>query len=656
MNIKQLIYRNLKKNIQHYFLYIFALIFSVALYFAFVTLQYDPAMDDAAGTVRGAAGLKAASVLLIAIVSVFLLYANTLFIKRRGKEIGLFQLIGMTKGAIFRILSVENIILYFGSVVIGVFLGFSVSKLLMMMLFRLTGVEDVASLHFSPEALVQTVLVFTVIYVLLMIMNAVFIKRQTILALFRVTSTAQLKIKRMSIWQAVIGILGIAMILFGYYLSSKLFSSDVLGTQLFLVMITILFSTILGTYFFYKGSVSFIFNLLRKRKGGYLNVNDVLSLSSIMFRMKSNSFLLTVITTASALAIGLLSLSYISYYSAEKTAEENIPDDFGIPNPVSAEEAPQPDMFMKALDEAGIEYTSHHLDLQQSMANLSDVIALSGDEDASTSMFNSEETPMIVISDEGIEELDAEESEVWFVNKAEILDKIIRFKDQGELSLSGESTTHDLEFKGFKDINILPARLNGAFPVAVVDQLIYEQLAADTNPDISSEFSKYTGVNIKDNRHIEQADEMFHDMGFAKWAGYESQYAAIQDQKMNVGLTMFIVGFLGLAFLITSGCILYFKQMDESEDEKPNYTILRKLGFTQADLIKGISIKQIFNFGIPLIIGLSHSYFAVKSGWFFFGTEMVTPMIIVMLIYTGLYSIFGMLSVLYYKRVIREAL
>ncbi len=119
---------------------------------------------------------------------------------------------------------------------------------------------------------------------------------------------------------------------------------------------------------------------------------------------------------------------------------------------------------------------------------------------------------------------------------------------------------------------------------------------------------------------------------------------------------MFIVGFLGLTFLITSGCILYFKQLDESEEEKGSFTILRKLGFTQEDLLKGIQVKQMYNFGIPLLFGLLHSYFAVQSGWFWFGTELWTPMIIVMILYTALYSIFGVLSVLYYKKVIKEAL
>ncbi|PAC66754.1 hypothetical protein CGS27_31620, partial [Enterobacter cloacae] len=69
-------------------------------------------------------------------------------------------------------------------------------------------------------------------------------------------------------------------------------------------------------------------NIVRKRKNGYLAIHEVLSLSSIMFRLKSNALLLTIITTVSALAIGLLSLSYISYYSAEKTAEQQIPSHF----------------------------------------------------------------------------------------------------------------------------------------------------------------------------------------------------------------------------------------------------------------------------------------------------------------------------------------
>src|SRR5699024_1887680 len=75
---------------------------------------------------------------------------------------------------------------------------------------------------------------------------------------------------------------------------------------------------IIGTYLFYKSSIRLFLHINRKRKDGYVSLNDVLSLSAIMFRMRSNALLLTIITLVSALAIGLSSLAYIAYYSTEK--------------------------------------------------------------------------------------------------------------------------------------------------------------------------------------------------------------------------------------------------------------------------------------------------------------------------------------------------
>ncbi len=193
MSIKQFIFRNLKKNLKNYYLYVFALIFTVALYFAFVTLQYDPSMEATKGSIKGAAAIRTASVLLVAIVTIFLLYANNIFIKRRSKEIGLFQLFGMTKGKIFSILTAENFILYFCSLFIGIFIGFASSKLLIMVLFKITAVDAIAALTFSSQAFIQTVIVFIVIYICIMLMNYVFIKKQNILSLFRVTSTTEVK-------------------------------------------------------------------------------------------------------------------------------------------------------------------------------------------------------------------------------------------------------------------------------------------------------------------------------------------------------------------------------------------------------------------------------------------------------------------------------
>lgn len=650
MSINHLIFRNLKKNLKNYTLYVFALIFSTSLYFAFVTLQFDPSMDEAKGTIKGGASARAASYLLVTIVSIFLLYANTIFIKRRSKEIGLFQLIGMTKGKIFRILSIENFILYSGSVILGIFGGLIGSKLILMILFKVTGVQSIAAFQFSSQAVSQTLVVFGVIYLLIMLMNYRFIKRQSILSLFNEKAKTEEKVKKVSFVEITIGIVGILFIISGYYVSSQLFTSDFsAASDFFMAMSFILGSVIIGTYLFYKGSVSFIFNIIRKNKNGYLSINEVLSLSSIMFRMKSNSLLLTIITTVSALAIGLLSLTYISYYSAEKLAVSDVPSDFSLDNVQNA------DMVKETFTMNHIDFTVHEIEVINASVNIKGIL----DSNAGPLALDINPTRLIlpIVSDRAIKGVDVTENEVLFSGYSSVVQELMQFKDSGMIELKGQNEVIPQTYLGLKDKTLLSSNFtNFNVPVVIiVDPTVYERLKKDSDPEDQPPSNTYIGIDINDKEKLEEANQLFSQLPIEDSAS-SSQLQVKNATKMGMGLIMFIVGFLGLTFLITSGCILYFKQMDESQEEKGNYTILRKLGFTQGDLIRGIQFKQLFNFGIPLIVGLLHSYFAVQSGWFLFGTEVWTPMIIVMVLYTGLYSIFGILSVLHYKKVIKDSL
>lgn len=645
MNINQLIFRNLKKNLKNYYLYVFALVFSVALYFSFVTLQYSPALDGIKGSIKGGASIKAASVLLIAIVGIFLLYANGIFIKRRGKEIGLLQLIGMTKQKISRLLNAENFILYVTAMTIGIIAGFIGSKLMLMVLFKVTGVNAIANLHFSGIALLQTLIVFFIIYGLIMLRNRWFISRQTILSLFRTTSSTEQRVKKISMFEIIIGVFGIVLISSGYYISSKLFTGSYTSMfELLLAMIYILASVIIGTFLFYKGSVSFIANIVRKRKNGYLAIHEVLSLSSIMFRLKSNALLLTIITTVSALAIGLLALSYISYYSAEKTAEQQIPAHFVMGSEKEAA------TFTRALSDKHIAYDQKQFKVIRAKFDAKKIM--------DSELKNMKNDPGVltlpVISEKNAPNIHVENNEVILSGYSDLLKKFMPIQSSGDVKLLIKKPL-DLKVMDMKKDYLVSYNFtSGGLPVAVVSQNVFEQLDKQKDPKLQLENSQYISVNIKDDKNLEQANSVFTSLKLSD--NSMSQLASAQQQKQTIGLMMFVVGFLGLSFLVTSGCILYFKQMNESEEEQSSYTILRKLGFTEKDLLKGIRLKQLFNFGIPLIVGLLHSYFAVQSGWFLFGGELWTPMLIVMSIYTALYSVFGFLSVQYYKKVIKESL
>ncbi|WP_052088030.1 ABC transporter permease [Paenibacillus wynnii] len=122
------------------------------------------------------------------------------------------------------------------------------------------------------------------------------------------------------------------------------------------------------------------------------------------------------------------------------------------------------------------------------------------------------------------------------------------------------------------------------------------------------------------------------------------------------GLIIFIAGFLGLVFLISTGSILYFKQMTEAEQERKSYTILRQLGFGEREIMGGIIRKQMFVFAIPLGIGLMHSVFAVKAASKLALSDLTLPTAIAMSVYTLIYFVFAVLTIVYYRRIVRAAL
>lgn len=662
MTLSQLVLRSMKKNIKHYYLYFFALIFSVTLYFSFVTLQYNPSVVDVSQGVKIAAGLKAASYILLFVVVFFVLYANLLFMKRRSKEIGLYQLIGMSKGLVTRLLVLENTILWVSALAIGVGLGFLSSRIFGMVLLRILEKDVLVQLIFSVEALQMTIFVFLVLLIVVLIQTAIGIRRVSLLALFTANATADVKVKRFSGFQMLLGFIGLLLIGYGYYLSTTLFELESDNpNMLFYKMIAILGSTIGGTFFVFRFSVAFILNLIRKQKRGHLSIQDVLSLSPIMHRMKSNAMSLTVITVISATALGILCLSYISYYSAGSSAKQNIPFDYILMND-------QGGAFIERLNEEKIEFTQTDIELLNVEVDTADIYA--SEMPAGLSMVS--KGPMIIskLSDmqEVMPELSLKAGEGYITGYSNMMSEIVKLEENKPVQLTTSDGEEAITIKEIKSDSLLVYYLTGAGMSMVVTDDLFEKLKADAIISKQTGWKKQIGIDLADRAQLKEVQAIYEettnnghfevakDDGVVDSVNMDSQEAYRLSMLDMFGLVIFVTGFLGLAFLMTTGSILYFKQMTEAEEEKASYTVLRKIGFTTNELMKGIYKKQLFNFGVPLVIGLAHSYFAVKSGWMLFGTELVAPLLITMGIYVVLYSIFAFLSIGYYRKVVNESL
>ena len=659
MSLSKLVLRSMKKNMKHYYLYFFALIFSVTLYFSFVTLQNNAdVLETVNKSGTATAGFEAATYILYFIVLFFVLYANHLFMKRRSKEIGLYQLIGMTKGLIVRLLAIESILLFVGAVVLGMLAGLFSSRLFAMILLRVLEKEALVTMTFSIEALQKSIIVFAILLVIVLVQMAWMIHRVSLLSLFSAAKQADERVKRFSPLQMAIGFIGLVLIVYGYYASTKLFDIESAG-NLFVNMMIILATTIGGTFLVFRFSVAFIMNSIRLKRNGHLTVHDVLALTPIMHRMKSNAKSLTLITVLTGVSLGITTLSYIGYYSSESSAFSQVPGDYILLEDNGQE-------FLKELEEKNISYDKVDYRLQAVTASIAQLMSKDQKESPFYTMKGTIYTIPLSDYQQSVPEAKLSGNSVILTNYGGYMAEMFPLEKDREVVVSTGNHEETFHVMDVQDKSIISGIVTagGGGPIFVVTDEMFEKLAAQSE---LFPWHKQATINLRSKEDITTAEKLYIQTGAGVISalnsdGTSKQYiqssleSARKGNIENLGLTIFTTAFLGLAFLMTTGSILYFKQMSEAEEERGSYTILRKIGFAERDIMKGIYMKQAFNFGVPLIIGLLHSYFAVKSGWFLFGSELTTPLWIAMSCYIALYAIFAFLSVGYYKKVIRESL
>lgn len=639
--LNSLILKNFIRNIKNYALYIFALIFSVSLFFSLVLLSLD---DAASAEISGNTGLSSlfmvGSVVIVIIISLFVMFANMIFIKRRHKELALYQLIGMDRFRVFRILALENFFIYFGSLIGGILLGFFISRLLLMLLLRIMKVDMLVNMSFSFTAVWVTAAVFVVIFIILMIQNYIFLKGSSLIKLLKLNKTSETAGKPVGFGTVIMGIIGFGMVGCGYYISSILFESAMENPFMLPInMIIILFLTIVGTYITFKYSITFLLNLIRRFKGGHLNVNDVLSITSVMFKMRSNAFLLTVITVITAISITAMSLSYISYYSTDKMLNSSDPYDYTFYSEEGME------FYVEMLNDEGVEIER----IEKSFIHF-DLESKNEDDEMNMSV-----NSVVVASENEFEGFDVGKNESYVTGQLTIQDMFSEFEVGEQMTFTdGKDFRRTVEVAEVDDQAVIPSYVSYGLPVVILDDGVYQQLN-DNQPEANEEDNMPTDMYAF-NIAGEDSSEIYELMDDEDNPPFSSKLQSYEEMVKVTGMLTFIIGFLGFAFLLTSGCILYFKQIDECENEKGSYKVLRKLGFREGEILRGLAFKMGITFGIPLIIGLLHTYFAVKSGWFIFGIEMWTPMLIVMGAYTLLYSIFAVISLGYYKKVVQASI
>ncbi|EGQ1584339.1 ABC transporter permease [Staphylococcus pseudintermedius] len=629
MRFSAIVLKNFKQNLRHYGIYLFSLMLSIALYFSFVTLKYTDSIANGenAKLLNSSAGIG--EKFLFVIIIIFLMYANRLFIKRRTKSFALFQLIGLSRKDLMRMMMLEQAIIFIGTTVIGLLLGLFGSRLLLLIVKKTAQIPLDIKILFEPAALIVTMILVVISFILIMVQSFIFIKRRSIIQLMYDVQQSEATQANMTKAEMTFGILGIAMIGLGYYLSTIMLKN----IELTLISaFLILFLTVVGAYFFFRSSVSLIFKSLKRSKRGYVNVTDVVFTASIMHRMKKNAFSLTVIGIISAITITLLSFATISKANIENNVNGLAPHEFTY---INEGEAQKLEAYLNA----------KNIPYNKVVQHVIEVPIVHSDK-----ALHKDVNSLPIISDAEVDKMDVNPGEITLVNYFKVSETFIGLDKGVTIDLGRKEKHAPLEITETSPYNVLSYRAALGRSVGIIDHKTFEMLKATQIKDKDNPPITQVGFDLKSAKDVvkvESANEQFNQML------PQSRTSLEKEQLAFSGMFLFVSGFLGVAFLIAAGCIIYIKQMDENEDEMANYQILRKMGYTHQDMFKGLALKIAFNFGLPLIIGLGHAFFAARA----FNTLMngvdFAPVIFAMTVYAVIYLIFAVLAYYHSRRVIK---
>lgn len=533
------------------------------------------------------------------------------------------------------------------AILIGIFLGLLFSKLMTMMLVKLMNEMIVVKMNLSIKALVQTLDVFLIIFVVIGVRNTIVIRNKRIVELFN-KSPEKYRVKK---FIKLKGILGVLLITIFYLMSISYFIAENIMLSVF-ILITI----IPGTFLFFLSVMYMIIDAIKKRKSFYYKGRNLIAFSELGFKLKSNSSILASIAILIATSVTMLGFTISLYYDTDRNINENYRYSYTI-NAENPHVNNEIDKLLykykkdnKIIFDKTIELIDRDVNLEMNYKN-----GNSYKEDRTYVDFirESDFKKLRQYQNNTYEELTSKEY-VYYVSDSY---KKILFKDFDIKKINihlKDKNEHDTNLLTVQKI-ILEPEINSqaTLDLIVVKDGVFNQLKSKGNSrlirliDIENE-KKELDLTLKLKNTVNENMQFTYPFNFTSSA--ESYNNLI---KLS-GLMLFIGMFLSVVFLLCTGSIILFKQLSNIYDDKNRYIMLTKLGANNRDIEKIISKQLKVVFLLPLVVGTIHNLFAMSIVQKFIPRSLLTPIIITLVIYYIGYFVYYFLTLKYAQNMIME--
>ena len=606
--------QNMRKNARFYLPYLLAIIGTVAGFYIVSTLALDPAVTQVA---RGAGYLSfmmgMGTFVIGLFAAIFLFYTNSFLIKRRKRELGLYNILGMEKRHIAAILAYESIYTALIGIGGGLLVGVGLYKLTLLALYRLLRFDVAFGFAVSVPGLRATVLLFAALLLLTLIANLMQIRHVKPIELLKGGSVGEREPRTR--WPLTI--LGLLTLGGGYYIALTTRSGVEALALYFLAVILV----IIGTYcLFTSGSIA-ILKLLRKNKRFYYKRKNFIPVSGMIYRMKQNAVGLANICILSTMVLVTVSTTVSLFVGQQDILDSRYPRDYAISVTDSEENRQKVDELMhKHADDAGVNpvgvvrYRSFKLALyQQENSFLTDIPS-----DAQTSSALQHVVAVTFVPLEDYNQV-ANTSLALNDGEAMVYSSNLDF-NLTSITFGGKTVQVKEKLTAMPFAQFTPEMVSDNLYVVVKDLDTVKSIrdALVGKPDYIPLFTIYNrdvaynlefDLNGRDNAIIGFAQSLEQDIRttFKDTTRNVDSYHLKQDEFKSLYGGFFFLGiFLGLLFLMATVLIIYYKQISEGYDDHDRFDIMQKVGMSRQEVKQSIRRQILMVFFLPLVVAAIH--------------------------------------------------
>ena len=608
--------KNLKSNFSFYALYLLSISFVITIFFAFTSFSMNKVMlEKISGDGRVETMCSTISIFLMAFVIFYMSYSNRFFLRRRTKELGIYALLGYRKSTILSLLTAENLLSCFGAFVIGILLGglfhkgivFGITKLL-----DLT-VSNSEIPFFNLNAMVKTAYFVFAIIIILSLSNSRFLFKSSLMDLVRFEKSAEKQTK----FHAVPSIIGFVSVILGYGIALDILRGEksVWFSVGFYAVGMLTFTLILfGTVLFIASFLPYAVQTGKKNKKKFYTETRIITSPGFIYRMRSNSKTLIMLSLLSAAALTVSSVMALSLYYPIAAVSRIAPSEIecriekesdlsAIMEIVNSYSSGDDITFLQT-DIYKVTSTAGQLPMEYSVgtskgdADNEKILRNAGFECISYSDYTA------ILKAQGrqkaLEQFTAlNNNECIFVRyqpasgKDETGSTYPLLINNTEIPVTVTMTTLDNPISFANSVGTL-----------IVSDSLYKMMSENAAPE--TKVLSINGSSITGDEDLFQALSAYLD----KSPYLQGNSHRIHEVVSLSSSTFLLIGFLVVLFFIATGSILYFNNISAIADSKSDYDILTKMGYTNRKIQKIIRKQAITFFSIPFLFGLADCIFA----------------------------------------------